>query len=150
MFLNTGQPLGDQSISISQSGQHLVTARSTAEGRIDLKQLTGGLYRVDYGTQAALVRLWTASAAPPCAATELMLVKSVNIQRGQCGCDDGACDGGCDVCSDEVVYGDGCEGPNAFGGILGNEPIMIGLLIAAAIAIPIAVHNSAADSDDAS
>lgn len=156
LISNSGQALAAQKVTVSRAGKHLITTDSTDEGSFGIKNLQGGLYRVDFDGQAAFVRLWTAHAAPPSAIPELLLVEQTPVQRAQCGCDvcEGVCDGscGCDVCEDDYAAAcdDGCAGPNPFCGILGNEPVMIGLLVAAAIAIPIAVHNSQADSDDAS
>jgi hypothetical protein len=70
------------------------------------------------GGSVHLCRCWAAGTAPPAAQGEVLLVPIGLVERGQ----------------------------RPIGEILAN-PILIGLIIAAAIALPIAVHNS---KDDAS
>ena len=139
---NTGQPLSSRQLKISSREKLLTAVTTSPSGRVAVRGLNGGVFQIDYADQSTIFRLWTANAAPPNAASELMIVQNRPVARAQCDCEV-PCDGGCDV---GVVAPDG---PNPFSGILGQEPIMIGLLVAAAIAIPIAVHNSG-DSDDAS
>ena len=139
----TGQPLSGRQLKISDRTNNLTTATTSPQGRVAVRGLNGGVFKVAYGNQSTNFRLWTCNAAPPNAVSDLLLVQNQPVTRGQCDCGD-VCNGGCDTC------GIPADGPNPFSGILGQEPIMIGLLVAAAIAIPVAVHNSQADSDDAS
>ncbi len=138
----TGQPLSGRQLKISDRSNSLTTATTSPQGRVAVPGLNGGVFKVAYGNQSTILRLWTCNAAPPNAVSDLLLVQNQTVTRGQCDCGD-VCSGGCDVAMNP-------DGPNPFSGILGQEPMMIGLLVAAAVAIPIAVHNSQADSDDAS
>lgn len=88
------------------------TVRTDAHGRFRLTNLRGGLYQVTAGTSTMVCRLWREGTSPP-VASQLLLVKGDRIERGQ----------------------------RPFCDALTN-PLVIGLVIAAAIAIPIAVHNS--------
>ena len=110
----TGVDLANQEVTLQQAGQTIQVVRSRDDGCIACSQLKGGLYEVRVADQLHYVRLWTASAAPPVAIPELLIVQDQFVERAQ----------------------------QPFCCFLGKEPIMIGLLIAAGIAIPIAVHSS--------
>ena len=133
-----GQPLGGRQLKITDHENKLTTATTSPQGRVAVRGLHGGVFKVGYANQSSIVRVWTHDVAPPNAVSEFLLIQNQRVTRGQCDCGD-VCNGGCDA----VVNPDG---PNPFAGILGQEPIMIGLLVAAAVAIPIAVHNSQADA----
>ena len=137
ILLRDGFPVENARLTILSNGRPLAEATTGADGRCQFSDLTGGVYQFTFLNQSKSVRLWTSSAAPPHAVTELLLVGDQTVARGQCDCE-GPCDGGCGA----------VDGPDPFVGIFGSEPIMIGMLVAAAVAIPIAVHNS--QSDDAS
>jgi hypothetical protein len=117
-----GQPLGRLGCTLQASGQTLVTSPTAADGSLRFDGLSGGVYNLQIDQQVLHVRLWTAEAAPPGAVPELLIVHGSQLQRAQQP-----------LCN-----------------LLGQEPIMIGLLIAAAIAIPIAVHNSGSDAPPSS
>ena len=109
----TGQPLVGQAIVARQSGRESISARSDHEGRFRLNGLNAGLCRIEYGETLLACRCWIPNTAPPAATRELLLTAGESIERGQRPIADLLC-----------------------------GPVLIGLIIAAAIAIPIAVHNS--------
>ena len=109
----TGQPLVDQAIVVRQSGREAIIARSDEKGHFRLNGLNAGLCSIEYGENLLACRCWIPNTAPPAATQELLLTASESIERGQRPIADLLC-----------------------------GPVLIGLIIAAAIAIPIAVHNS--------
>lgn len=112
-----GNPLAGQSIAISRAGQIVGHAVTDEGGRFTVAGLRGGLYHISTANGAGVYRLWTASAAPPVASEVLVLVAGENILRGQ----------------EPGGLGDFLLSPQGF--------ILAGI-IAAAIAIPIAIHNA--------
>ena len=97
-------------------------ALSDGLGRVAYDGVLGGAYLIRCGNQLQPVRVWTAQAAPPIAVSQLLVVQEDEVLRAQ----------------------------QPFCNLLGQEPIMIAVLVAAAIAIPIAVHNSGSDAPSGS
>ncbi len=84
-----------------------------ANGRFRFPQAKPGTYQVASQQSYQVCRCWVANTAPPVAAEQLLLVEGDLTLRGQ----------------------------RPIGELL-SGPVLIGLIIAAAIIIPIAVHNS--------
>ncbi|MDA1055454.1 MAG: carboxypeptidase-like regulatory domain-containing protein [Planctomycetota bacterium] len=110
---SAGQPLAGQTIVVQQSNREPVGTRSDHEGRFRLSGLDAGLCRIECGENAIACRCWSPNTAPPVAAKELLMSVGGPVERGQRPIGDLLC-----------------------------GPVLIGLIIAAAIVIPIAVHNS--------
>lgn len=114
-----GQGRANQVVLIQRPGSEPQRFQTDRAGRFTITGLSGGTYHVATADAAAICRCWSVHTAPPAAQRELLLVSGDGIQRGQ----------------------------HPFGEMLFSAPVLIALVIAAAIAIPIAVHNS---RDDAS
>ena len=112
-----GQPQMGQVIVVRQPGREPITAHSDQRGQFRLNGLRAGLCRIEYGETLVACRCWSPRTAPPAARQELLLTMGESIERGQRPIADLFC-----------------------------GPVLIGLIIAAAIAIPIAVHNSRNDA----
>jgi hypothetical protein len=113
-----GHPQANQIVLIQQPGQQPRQTVSDAQGRFIVPNVRAGVYHLAADGSVFLCRCWATGTAPPAARDEVLLVPTGFVERGQ----------------------------RPIGEILAN-PLLIGLIIAAAIAIPIAVHNS---KDDAS
>jgi hypothetical protein len=109
-----GRARGQQIVVAVRHGAAPLQTQTDANGRFQFTGLTGGTYQVATADAALVCRCWTNQAAPPSAQRELLLVAGQDIQRGQ----------------------------YPIGDMLFSAPVLIALVIAAAIAIPIAVHNS--------
>jgi len=94
----------------------LAAVQTDSQGRFAVSGLSGGLYRVETPAGAALYRMWAPNTAPPSATASALVVQGDPAMRGNLG------------------------GLGWFGWTL------IGLGVAAAIAIPLALD----DDDDAS
>jgi hypothetical protein len=112
-----GKPLARQAVLVARSGKIVARATTSQDGRFQAAGLAGGVYQVAAGNSAASYRLWADRTAPPTAQPSVLLV-SGPIVRGQ----------------------------RALSEVLTSDGFVIGLLIAAAIAIPVAV-NAAEDED---
>ena len=111
-----GQPQRDQRLRLYRAGELLGELRTNPEGDFAFPRLRGGVYQLQLREVMVTCRVWTRAAAPPIAREQLLLVDAPEIARGQ----------------------------QPIGEIFTN-PLFLGLLVAAAIAIPVAVHNSQQD-----
>ncbi len=139
---SNGQSLAHQPVALLQGTTVVLTGATDSQGDFLATNLRGGLYRVQTNRSVSSVRCWAFGTAPPTATKSLFVAIPGRVTRGQCNGD--GCEG-CELCCEPCAVG--VPGPEPFCSILGHEPLMIGLLVAAAIAIPIAVHDS---GDDAS
>ena len=106
-----GQPQGKLAVRLVQKNEIVATATTDAQGKFAVADLRGGVYEVHAGASAGVYRLWAANTAPPVAQSSALLVDGQTAVRGQGG----------------------------FGWL--RNPWVIGGIVAAAIAIPIAVSN---------
>ena len=118
-------------IQFHRSGQLVAQAVTDADGNFVASKLTGGVYTVQTPGNVESFRVWTNETAPPSALNNLN-ISGGEIVRGQY---DAA------PCADDQCYGYG----HGRRGILGN-PWLIGLGVAAAIAIPLALNDSGSAS----
>lgn len=120
-----GRPVPNAAVTVSNSKRqwHAVTDK---QGKYRVASLQGGSYLVRVGDQLKQTRAWAPGTAPPHANKGLMMVHGNHLIRGQAYC-------GTPV------------GGHGVGDVV-SHPLFIGGVIAAAIAIPIAIHNS--DDDD--
>lgn len=119
-----GQALADYPVALANNNELVVSTTSDAEGHFALPAASGGTYLLATNDQALPCRVWSNRAAPPSASREALLVVG-NVDRGQQP-----------MCS--------------LGRALLSDPVILGLVVAGAIAIPIIVHNSGNDSSSAS
>jgi hypothetical protein len=104
-------------------------SRTTNGGEFAVGGLKGGVYQVIAGQGSQVVRAWSEGTAPPTAQRQILVVSDPRVAVGQWE-------------------------PGTFGYFLqearytlGN-PLVMGGIIAAAVAIPVAIHN-ANDDDEA-
>lgn len=108
-----GQPVKQQLIALVQTDKALAETRTDAAGRFAFKQLRAGVYYVTDGRIALGCRVWTNQAAPPAAQPQVLLINGAEHVRGQ------------QPISQLFV-----------------NPLVIALVIAAAVAVPLAINHS--------
>jgi hypothetical protein len=110
-----GQPLPNSEIRFvhGTTGRDFRTA-SDQDGRFVFDELPSGLYRVEASGSSFACRCWAPNTAPPVASKELLVIADGRVTRGQ----------------------------KPIMEALWSTPAILCLMIVAAIAIPIAVHNS--------
>ncbi|MEM9351853.1 MAG: carboxypeptidase-like regulatory domain-containing protein [Planctomycetota bacterium] len=120
-------------VAASRKGQSRTT--TDANGRFAIAGLEGGLHRVEAAGQTTFCRAWAPGTQPPNAQTGLLLVAPSDIALGQhCGSRVGS------------GYGQGYgRRSHPF-----RNPVVMGGVVAAAIAIPVALSNSDDDNPLAS
>jgi hypothetical protein len=133
--------LAGQTILLS-NGRSVASTTTNDRGEFEFAGVKGGAYSVHTGEQTQTCRVWTSAAAPPSATRGLMIVQGDQAVLGQnrgpfIGC-------GTPVYCGTPVGGAGLGMREAL-----RNPLVIGGIVAAAIAIPVAVHNSN-DDDPAS
>ncbi|MCH5375675.1 MAG: carboxypeptidase-like regulatory domain-containing protein [Planctomycetes bacterium] len=116
-----GQPVADQPLELHRGGQTIARASSRADGEFVFQRLPAGVYQIRLGSYAAACRAWTADAAPPSAQSRLIMLSEPITVRGQ-----------------QPIHE------------IFRNPLFIGLVVAAAIAIPVAIHNSQDDKPSGS
>jgi hypothetical protein len=109
-----GQSMPRQAVVLSLANRELARTASDKSGRFELPGLRGGVYQLSVGDSHHVYRVWQANAAPPISAAEVTLLAPGTVQRGQ----------------------------RPIGELFIFNPLVLGVIIAAAIAIPIAVNNS--------
>lgn len=111
-----GEPQPDCQVEFQAvNGGRVHAAHSDEEGNFCIGPLSGGSYAVRCQGSSQVIRLWAPGTAPPQARRELqVLATQPLVIRGQ----------------------------QPFPNLFCNEPLLIGVLVAAAIAIPLAVHSS--------
>lgn len=125
-----GKPLSERTVSVLQEGEIAITATTNASGRFDFLGLRGGSYHLLDGKNVYDCRLWAAGTAPPAAAKQLLLVDGPVARANDC------CPGGLAHVARH----------NPGGAIMHtlSNPWVVGGLIAAAIAIPLALDDDSA------
>lgn len=119
VFNRQGQPSDAFRLKVTQNGRPATEVVTDKQGRFQVDGMRGGMFQVAAGKQTYMCRGWVAGTAPPKARTDLLVVPDGVVERGQ----------------------------RPIGDLFFADPVMVGLVVAAAIAIPIAVSNS---KDDAS
>ena len=96
----------------AQAGRETRQVVSDDQGCFSVEPVHGGACHVVSADAASVCRCWAANTAPPSAAEQLTLVSQQRVERGQSPVHE--------------LY----------------TPILVSLVVAAAIAIPLAVHNA--------
>lgn len=112
-----GTPIEGASVRIAQSGRATATVTTSQNGLFAVPGVRPGVYEIATGTTSGVFRVWSAGTAPPVASTSVRLVADAGVVRAQ----------------------------REFGSLIKNNKLVFGGIIAAAIAIPVAVHNSRLD-----
>lgn len=117
-----GIPVAEAFVVAIQNQKAVSRATTDEDGAFSLSGIRGGLCHVVAGNVVQVCRCWTHDAAPPAAKPRLLIASDTAVVRGQ------------RPLSERIFA----------------RPILLGLVLAAAIAIPIAVHNSKRDSHSGS
>ncbi len=110
-----GAPMTETTVAVVQHGEILATTQTDAQGRYSFAGLNTGLYQVITDHGLTVCRVWAAETAPPSALAETLVVDGLQTVRG------------------------GMHG-RSWGSFLSN-PWVLGGIVAAAIAIPLALDK---------
>ena len=112
-----GVPAAATRVVLAQEGKPTAATQTDAQGRFAFTGLKGGVYQLATAQGGGMYRLWTPGAAPPAAHADALVVSGGTVVRGGMG----------------------------NGGVLSflANPWVLGAMVAAAIAIPLALdHNN--------
>jgi hypothetical protein len=115
-----GRPLAMVPVKITQLGGGEGTTRTNASGWFQAGSLAGGTYQIVAGRGAGVYRLWTPGTAPPTAAPAVLVVEDGTRILGQRP----------------------ISGPV---GYWMKNPWIVAGVVAVAVAVPVAIHNTQAD-----
>ncbi|MDA1050458.1 MAG: carboxypeptidase-like regulatory domain-containing protein [Planctomycetota bacterium] len=130
-----GQVLNEQAVAQGQAkvavvhkGKPLTVTETDKDGRFVVTGLEPGVYELHLAQGGGAYRVWAPRTAPPAAEQGVLLVQDNRVVRGLGG----------DI-------GKGGAGPSKGGGHFGwlANPWVLGALVAAAIAIPLALDDDA-------
>ncbi|GIW93687.1 MAG: hypothetical protein KatS3mg110_1728 [Pirellulaceae bacterium] len=110
-----GQPVALVPVRISRHGKLVAAAQTDVHGKFAVRDIRGGVYQIETPQQTDVVRLWAARTAPPSASDRLVMV----------------------VQSDDLIR---AQGGGRFMQFITN-PWVLGGIVAAAIAIPLALDD---------
>jgi hypothetical protein len=117
-----GRPLAAAPVILQQADREVAATTADQQGRFAVRGLRGGTYRIAAGEAQGVYRLWAPGTAPPSARPAALVVAGD---------------------ADRVLGQAGPHGPLAYW-FCCNPWILAGL-VAAAIAIPVAIHNHQVD-----
>jgi len=129
-----GSALPKVPVSLRNGNRQIAAAETDANGQFAVRGIPGGVYQAVAAGGHATFRLWAPGTAPPSSRRSLLLIAGQRAVRGQCsepGC------GECGEC-DEPPCEPRC-GRLAF--LLANPWVVAGI-VATAVAVPVAIHNS--------
>lgn len=110
------RPVAGAKITLHSAGKELAVARSDKSGYFAFNGLSNGVYQLSSPKGQGTYRVWTHKAAPPAAHLGALVVDSDQVVRGQ-------------------------NSMRGFRNLMAN-PWFVAAVIAGAIAIPVATHNS--------
>ena len=110
---SAGVPAVGKGVVLLKDGRPLATTTTDKSGQFRVAGLRGGVYQIQSGSGTVSCRLWAADTAPPAAEPAALVVADAGAVRGQRPLWD-----------------------------LANDPLIIGAIVVAAIAIPVAIHNA--------
>lgn len=113
-----GQPVATTVVTLRDTKGNAVETRTDPGGYFAFKGVPSDAYTVSGAGAEGTYRAWSESVAPPSAQPGVLMVSGNEVLRAQ----------------------------KSLGSFISQHPILIAGLVAAAIAIPIAIHN--ADDDD--
>lgn len=129
VFNAQGTALRGVDVAVLATDGRAVRSRTKEDGEFAVGGLKGGVYQVVAGQGSQVIRAWSEGTAPPQAEEQIMIVSDPRVMAGQWE------PGTLGYFLQEARY------------TLSN-PLVVGGIIAAAVAIPVAIHN--ADDDEAS
>lgn len=134
-----GQPLARTTVSVRQFDREIATAVTNDVGYFRMTGLRGGMYAIAAAEAVGTCRLWAPNTAPPSAQPGALVVVGDHQVLGQGGCNDFQCRPmGCRPVR--------CYSPMSRMKYWLANPLVIAGIVATAVAIPVALHNSGSKS----
>lgn len=123
-----GRPMADAKVLLHDGHGTPVVARTNERGAFAYRDLPSGVYYLQSGDHLCVARVWSAEAAPPKSQRSVLLIGQTDILRAQ---------------MNAPPRVNGAVQPSKR--ILTN-PLAVAGIVATAVAIPVAIHNSDSSS----
>jgi hypothetical protein len=120
-----GKGVQGTTVALRHYDREVVKTSTGAEGYFAVKEVRGGVYQIASGDGVGVYRLWAPGTAPPAAAEGALLVAKDTVIRGQ---------------QPPAIP------PRAQLKTFLANPLVIGGIVATAVAVPVAIHNSRSSS----
>lgn len=117
-----GQPRAGLKLRVMRQAETVAESTSDRNGNFRINGLSGGVHEIAAADCASVYRLWADKTAPPGAAQRALLVADPTIIRGQ----------------------------RPLESLLCVDPLLVGAIVATAIAVPVIVHNTRHDRNSGS
>jgi hypothetical protein len=122
----TGVGAANLPVTLRMQDQIVATTTTDVAGRFAVQRLRGGVHQIIAGENQAIYRFWSPGTAPPSAqATAVVYMQPATAARPNV----------------PITYTDGGGDGGGFKMFFAN-PIVIGAVVATAIAVPIALNNA--------
>ncbi len=112
----SGKAMADQVVVLHHAGKAIMQTKTNQQGDFAFPRVRGGVYQIIIDDAGVACRVWPQDVAPPAAREQLLVVVGAPVVRGQ-----------------QPI------------GAAFSSPLFVGAVLAAAIAIPVAVHNAKDD-----
>jgi hypothetical protein len=106
-------------VAISDISQQLAVGQTDERGFFAFRGLRGGVYQVAAAEGCAAYRVWAPGTAPPTARPAALVVAGQDLVRGN-------------ICSDAIGWAGFC---------FCSKPLVMGALVATAVAVPVIIHS---------
>lgn len=117
------RPSAGAQVTIRGTDATVATTQSDTNGTFAVTGLRGGIHQIVTPTGNVLCRFWAPGTAPPCAVDQIAMIDDQTVVRGQAG----------------PQFRQGFHDDVK---AIAKHPLLLGGLIAAAIAIPAALRNA--------
>lgn len=117
-----GRPVAKSRVLLRKQGKTVAKTASGKRGAFTFSKVRSGTYELETRAGICRCRIWTNRAAPPAAVPAVMIVDGQELVRGQ----------------------------HSMSEFFTGDPLLLGSVVAAAIIIPIAIHESRDDSPSGS
>jgi len=117
-----GLPMAETAVILLEGPKRVAETQTDAHGNFAFRGLHGGVYQLTAAEGIGAYRLWAPGTAPPSAQAGALVVAGEDLVRGQFR-----------------SFGRNCGSWCRF---QLSRPIVLGALVATAIAVPIVVHNA--------
>ena len=107
-----GAPQARVQVAVFKDRNPVAAVLTDRGGQFEVRGLSAGIYRIQTAAHVGIYRVWAPGTAPPSARAGLLLVSDQQVVRG-----------------------------GAAAGLMAN-PLILGLLVAAAVGIPLALDSS--------
>ena len=122
VYSATGNPLPSEEVRLMANQREVAKAATSKDGRFRFRNVRAGVHQLHTKDGVVFCRLWTKNAAPPKAAKGILIVHRGQLARGQ----------------------------HPISELFLSDPVLVGSIVAAAIVVPVVIHEAREDDPSGS